>query len=482
MSTRLSLPGRAVRALSGSLSARLLVLTIFFVMLAEVFIFAPSIANYRMGWLEQRLSTAHLAALSGQGAGTDALGKPLTYQVLDHVRVLSILVEDPARPPFILAIGEVPPADLRIDLRGARPLGLMADAFTALVQTRNRVLEVRGTSPEDASVLVTLVLDEDPLRADMRDFAVRIFWLSIIISIFTAILVYLSLQWLMVAPMRRITASMVAFRENPTRQDTDPPSSRRRDEIGIAQRELATMQAGLRAALRQKAHLAALGEAVAKINHDLRNMLATARLVSDRLAASDDPEVRRASPMLERALDKAVNLCTQTLSYATDAAAMQPTRFGLVEMLEEVPSMVAPLAADSASLRIEVSRAFELTADREQMLRVFVNLVRNAAEAGARQITIRLAGRSPARILVSDDGPGLPEQAVQSLFQPFRGSGRRGGTGLGLAIARELVEAHGGSIALDRTGPDGTCFSLTLPEHGLGPARPSPSFREKPDA
>src|SRR5690606_5767639 len=112
-------------------------------------------------------------------------------------------------------------------------------------------------------------------------------------------LVYLSLQWLLVRPMRALTQNMTAFSEAPEDETRIIVPSGRSDEIGIAERQLQAMQHGLRAALRQKAHLAALGAAVARINHDLRNILSSASLMSDRLAHIEAPEVKRIAPRSE---------------------------------------------------------------------------------------------------------------------------------------------------------------------------------------
>src|SRR3546814_6392586 len=115
----------------------------------------------------------------------------------------------------------------------------------------------------------------------MFDYSWRILNPSLGISSCTAALVYLSLHLLMVRPMRRITESMAAFRANPEMAADTLPPSERSDEIGIAQRELVTMQQGLRAALLQKTRLAALGTAVTKVHHPTRNTQAHTRLTPD---------------------------------------------------------------------------------------------------------------------------------------------------------------------------------------------------------
>jgi signal transduction histidine kinase len=283
---------------------------------------------------------------------------------------------------------------------------------------------------------------------------------------------YFALQALFVRPMRRITASMVAFEANPEDDSRVIAAGRRRDEIGVAERRLAEMQRALRAALKQRQRLAALGAAVGKINHDLRNALSTVQLVSDGLAASEDPYVRKVAPRLMEALDRAIQLCTRTLEFTREGPL--PThreRFALKALVDEVAAQLAqPLApdarsADEVGLVNAVDPELQVDADREQLFRVLSNLGRNAVEAGAAQVTIT-AERGDGRTLihVDDDGPGLTEKARTHLFQPFSGSTRKHGTGLGLPIARDLMRAHGGEVTLVETGAGGTRFRLLLPE------------------
>ncbi|MGH6887503.1 MAG: sensor histidine kinase, partial [Geminicoccales bacterium] len=239
----------------------------------------------------------------------------------------------------------------------------------------------------------------------------------------------------------------------------------RDDEIGIAQRELATMQEGLRGALQQKARLAALGSAVAKINHDLRNILSTAQLVSDRLASSHDPEVSRLTPTLMKAVDRAVELCARTLDFAREGTpVLQISRFDLKQLVDDVGASLPGRLNGEASWHNGVAEAIEIEADREQLFRVLANLGQNAIQAGASEIAVAAHGADGGlEVAVTDNGPGLPERAQSQLFQPFASVNRSGGSGLGLAIARELLRAHGGDIALAETGPGGSRFRLTLP-------------------
>ena len=459
-------PTRLPTGLTG-LSARLLVLTVAFVMLSEVLIFAPSIARFRQDWLQDRIAAAHLATLALEATPDNMVSESLKMELLTHAGALAIIIAKPGEIRRVLSPDMPPMADAVYDLRAANFLTLITDAFMALGEATPRTVRAVGASQQDPNVVVEVLFDDAPLRWAMRDFARRIGALSLIISFLTATLVYLSLQWLMVRPLRRLTENMIAFRDSPENADAIIGQTTRRDELGVAQRELAGMEGAVRAALRQKARLAALGGAVAKINHDLRNILATARLLSDRLAGSSDPQVQRVAPTLLGAIDRAVSLCEHTLGYAReDLPAPHRTRFALAGLVDEVGQVVSILTGGKAVWENAAPRELLLAADREQMFRVLANLGRNAAEAGARNVRVGAhAGDGGAiEIEVADDGPGIPEKAVKKLFQPFAGSAKAGGSGLGLAIAFELVKAHGGELALARSDAHGTLFRIVLPQ------------------
>jgi signal transduction histidine kinase len=462
------------------LSARLLILTIFFVMLSEVLIYAPSIGRYRLVYLQDRIAMAHLASLGVTAPGEGQVSQELLKELLDHARAHGIVLRRPASKALILATDMPPRIDATFDLRKTSFFGLIGQAFIALARNDNRAIRVIGVPPRSSDVIVEAVIDEAPMRAEMIDFSERILALSVAISLITASLVYLSLQWLFVRPMLAVTESMISFRRNPEDARHLMVPSGRRDEIGDAQHELAEMQQGLRQALQQKARLAALGTAVTKINHDLRNILATAQLVSDHLATTDDPNVKRIAPTLLSAIDRAIKLCSHTLGFVqTGTPSAEMTRFTLDGLVAEIDADLVANTARQVTLRNLVDHGFDLFADRDQMYRVLSNLILNAFEAGADIITVR-AGTADdmVEITVADDGPGLPPKVIDNLFQPFSGSVRAGGTGLGLAIARDLLRGHGGDIVLVRTGEEGTVFRLCLPvEEGARKTPPRPPQR-----
>ena len=457
---------------SMGLSARLLLLTVFFIMLSEFLIYAPSIGRYRKVYLEEAVTRAHLATLALDPDSAVKVSAELEKKVLAEVGAHGIMLIRPDRR--VLAVSkDMPPAiDATYDLRDGGFIIWIRDAIIAQMQSENRVLRILGSSAMDPGLTIEVVLDETPLRQAMYAYSSRILQLSIVIALITAGLLYLSLQWLTVRPMRRITETLTAFREDPENEERTIVASHRTDEVGVAQRELAIMQDQVRAALRQKTRLATLGAAVAKINHGLRNTLATAVLVSDRLADSDDPEVKRMTPRLYDAIDRAVQLCSQTLNYVADSAPpLKRARFPLYDLVEEAGRAVllAEPRDKRPKWRNDVPAELEVDADREQLFRVLNNLGHNACQAGAGTLGASAQGNAESVTLdIFDDGPGLTPRARASLFQPFAGSTRVGGSGLGLVIARDIMRAHGGDVALLRSGEGGTTFRLTLPARRQG--------------
>ena len=455
---RLPSPGR-------SLSARLLLLTMAFVLLGEVLIYVPSIARFRKAFLEERIAAAHLATLSLEAADGNGLSPALEEEILEHAGVLSVTL---MKPRAELMLGDLIPVDRVFDLREATPVRLILHAFEALWYGGARTVRVIGRSPMEPVTLVDIRFREEPLWRAMVDYSGRILNLSIVLSLLVAVLLYISLQGMMVAPLRRITGSVMAFRRHPEDPGADLPGPARSDEIGVVQTELGRMQRDLRASLAQKTRLAALGAAVTRINHDLRNILASAIILSDRLEQSQDPQVKDVSPRIVEAMDRAARLCSETLSFSrAQAVVPRQTRFPLHDLVAEVAAATLDTGRGAIAIRNEVRPELIVHADRDQLYRVLMNLARNArealpAEGGLIAVTAWEDGQA-VQIEVSDTGGGVPQQIQGHLFEPFSGSTRSDGSGLGLAIAREIMRAHGGEIELARTGADGTTFRLTLP-------------------
>jgi len=462
------------------LSGKLLLLTILFVMIAEVLIYVPSIANFRLTWLADRVAVARTVSIVLTATPeSEKINLPakVVQEILDSIGAKTVAVKM-GNQRKLLALNDLPhEIHHDIDLRNPSMMFAVWEALqTLFICSDNDIMRVVGHAAGGAD-FIEIVIAEGPLRQAMLRFSRNIVLLSLIISAITAALVYLSLHYLIVRPMNRLSTNMVNFRQDPENATRVVTPSGRTDEIGIAERELGAMQRDLASMLQQKSHLAALGLAVSKINHDLRNLLASAQLFSDRLASVPDPNVQRFAPKLMRSLERAIAFCQSTLSYGQVKEPPPDRRPVLLEtLLEEVRETLGLLPESQVRWIAAVERGLHVDADPDQLFRVILNLTRNALQAlesrapnepGRDQL--RITGRregAVAVIEVSDTGPGVTTQARAHLFEAFQGSTRRGGSGLGLAIAAELVRAHGGEIRLV-DGTIGATFRVIIPDRAV---------------
>ena len=453
------------------LSAKLLLLTILFVMLAEVFVFVPSVSNFRRQWLMERLAAAQIASLAAEAAPGGQLPTMLRDELLKQAKVKAIAVKRAESRVLIIEMDMPADIDASYDLRHASWLALIADALMVYVAPDDRVIRVIGEPGFHDGEFIEVVMGEGPLKTAMIRYGLDILGLSILISIITASFVYLSLDALLVKPMTKLTWNIVRFSERPEDPTRIIYPSKRRDEIGTAERELSAMQTELADMLSQKTRLAALGLAVSKISHDLRNMLSSAQLLSDRLITVKDPTVQRLVPKLIASLDRAIRLCARTLDFG-QAQEVPPRRmrFALAPLVNEVGDALGLPRPKLIAWKLDIEEALEVDADRDQLFRVLANLCRNAVQAleceGGSAGEIVVAARREGAITiieVADTGPGVPDRARAHLFKAFQSVARKGGTGLGLAIAAELVQAHGGEV--DLVGNDGgATFRVTIPD------------------
>jgi signal transduction histidine kinase len=467
-----------VRAPRFGLSGKLLVFTILFVMLGEVLIYVPLVANFRVNWLNDRLASAYTAALVLDAAPNGLVSENLTKQILDSIGARAVAMKMGTQRRMLAVDDAPPPINSDFDMRNVMIFNSIVDAFMLMFdnKTAKKVMRVVGPAPMGGDY-IEIVMNERPLHKALLRYSVDLLLISLLISGLTAVLVYLTLHYTFVRPMRRVTANMMAFRADPENAERIIVPSARADEIGVAERELATMQAELASMLHQKSRLAALGLAVSKINHDLRNLLGSAQLISDRLLTLPDPNVQRFAPKLVRALERAIALCQSTLSYGRVQEPPPERKPILLEPLVEEVHETLGLAADTPIRWISaVERGLTVEADYDQLFRILLNLARNAVQALESRASrdpgrdqIRITGRREGAVVVievSDTGPGFSDKAQAHLFEAFQGSTRSGGTGLGLAIAAELVRAHGGEIRLIE-GTIGATFRLTIPDRAV---------------
>jgi signal transduction histidine kinase len=456
-----------------SLAGRLLGLTVLAVLIGEVLVFVPALADFHGSWLEARINQAQIAALALEASPDNDIADSLTNELLNNAGVQHVALQRENERVLLLddPNADTPTKLVTYDYRRASSFQRFEWAFQTFFAPDGRVLRVLSRPRFENGDFIEVVLREAALKAAMADYAQRFLWISTLILMAAGALIYVALTLAFVRPMGEITEAIERFRDKPEDVSIAFPRSRRRDEIGRAQRAAADMAEQVRIALRQKERLAALGAAVARIGHDLRNMLSTAQLVADRLGQSQDENVRRLAPRLERTIARASGLAASTLKYG---------RFDeRAPVLERVEAAMAveDAAGDALAGFPDILHEFDIeaglacVADPENLHRVLVNLIRNAAQAMKRHagaenvVTVRgLRQGTQCVIEVIDSAAGVSEKIRERLFEPFATSAPEdGGAGLGLAIARELSRAMGGELELTRTGAVGSTFVITLP-------------------
>lgn len=459
-----------------SLSGRFLVLTVIFVMIAEVLIFVPSVARYRESYLLSHLERAQIASLAL--LADDMITPDLERELLDNAGVYNVVLLRDATRQLILSKPLPEAIGASYDLRDPSPVTLIADAMAQLWDTENEIIRVIGAPLRDAGLLIEVTMDTTPLRTAMVDYGIRILMLSAFISVVTATLLFLFVRYLLVTPIRGVVSHMQGYAEHPEDARRIITPSAGITELREAEDALYKLQTELTQALRQKERLAQLGGAVARVSHDLRNILTSAQLFTDRIEMSEDPTVRRLAPKLINSISRAVNLCESTLAFGrAEEPSPTLTRVRLADLVDDViASERLAVGEADVSFAEDIPVMLQVRADGEQLYRVLSNLVRNARQAIVAthkpgEIGVSAVEEDEAWVIrVSDTGPGLPAKAREHLFKPFQGGARKGGSGLGLAIAAELVRGHGGELLLERTGDSGTTFAVRLPKGALAPS------------
>jgi signal transduction histidine kinase len=458
-----------------SLSAKLLALTICFVLFAEFVLLVPSVATQRLDWFRARIEAAYLVSLALEAPQAEMITPEQAARLFSTADILGVMANRDGANVLLLAPNvdfSNPPRTHHIDLRDRNFIAHAADAWGTALSHGDDLVRVVGAPAYAPQEIVDILVSQRGMRRDLLAYARNILLLSLFISSVTGGLLFFALNQMIVRPVRRLTRAMAAFQVNPEDPRRIISPSARSDEIGTAERSLEALERRITELLSQRRRLAALGAGVSKITHDLRNILASAQLMSDRLASSEDPRVRKLVPRLIQSLDRAIALSRDALSFARmEPAALTKTRFPLAALVDEAFDDVATQGVEFVN---DVPPDLEATADRNQLYRAIFNIARNAVEAlagadgGQSARPARLSAAAvvePGRIrlTVADTGQGVPAAALTNLFEPFKGSTKAGGTGLGLAIAQEILKAHGGELRLARNGPEGATFELILP-------------------
>ncbi|MCP5039157.1 MAG: HAMP domain-containing histidine kinase, partial [Rhodobacteraceae bacterium] len=318
-----------------SLSGRFLILTTAFVMLAEVLIFVPSVARFREDYLLSRLERAQIASLTL--LADDMIAPALEAELLENAEVFNVVLRRDEASELILSSPMTRTVSESFDLRMQTPFTLIRDAMRRLVTLENQMIRVISEPVREGGLVIEVTMETAPLRRAMLAYGLNILILSAVISVITAVMLFLAVRRLMVRPIKGVVGHMISYAGAPedARLVIEPTS--RITELREAEEALHDLQTQLTGALRQKERLAQLGGAVARISHDLRNILTTAQLFADRMEMSDDPAVKRAAPKLVGSISRAVNLCESTLTFGkAEEPAPALSRVVLADVVGEV--------------------------------------------------------------------------------------------------------------------------------------------------
>lgn len=470
------------------LSGKLLVLTVLFVMAAEVLIFIPSAALFRQTWLTERAEAAGLLTLAIEGVPNYEGGDMLSRRFMQDTDVIMVAQKRDGMSQLVL--GMPPPAGQIIlaDLRNERRLPLFRDSFRDFFGDGDAYIRILSAPTVDGVDALEILVPQRALKDAMLDYCRRVLLWSLAISLLTGLMIYGALSRIIVRPIRKLARGLARFRQDPRKRTGVEKPVTRRDEIGQLEREFLDMKSGVRTALKQQERLATLGMAMAKINHDLRNVLTSTQLISDRLASDKDERIRAMGERLVRAVDRGVKLCEATLSFSQSAQEKpEPRPVRIATLIGEAAHdcMASDSMAEKGRVKFinTVESRLTVMADPDHTYRIFHNLFRNAVQAmqasekQVGQASEQVGQASEKRVLkidaqtkdgkvyiyVRDTGSGIPDDVRADLFKAFTSGIQKGGTGLGLTISRELARAQGGNLYLETTGADGTVFVISLP-------------------
>lgn len=217
--------------------------------------------------------------------------------------------------------------------------------------------------------------------------------------------------------------------------------------------------------------MAALGTMAGMLAHDFRGPMTVIRGYAETLEAGDSKpaEVRERAALIVEMVDRLERMTAETLDFARGAGRLARRTIALPSLLEELASGVEMEVPDLVVLRhFAVPAAQTAAVDVDKLHRVVGNIASNARDAmggGGRLHLDAQVEDGRLILIVADEGPGVPAEIRDDLFEPFVTRGKKQGTGLGLAVARQFVEDHGGSLSLLDQGP-GARFRIVLPLHG----------------
>ncbi len=449
-----------------SISGRLAILTFGFVFLMSSITLFPALAIFRESELQERIEEAALVALALTTNPIPEIDIDQSSALLEKAQILDLAVIDEGQRKRLLLPYEKVTLTGRVDLTNLSFINRFVDGFKCALNSEQGIYLISGI-PSFEFERVEAMVSIRTICSQVRMGASRFLFMSFGLALATSFLITFAVSRLVVRPVHFLTKTISNFDGKGISKKVEIRNPIR--EFQNAEKSLKEMQDRVINSFEQQRRLATLGESVSKIQHDLRNMLSTAQLLADNLEESEDPKVRRSAPRLLRAIDRAINLSSQTLTYGNLHAHTPKFSLGkLAPVINEVMEDEALLdSSGNITFSVDCDQALEVHTDFQILKRILQNLIRNARQAleelGEGKILISVKENEGINICVRDTGPGLKEETVQHLFEPFRGSTRSNGSGLGLAIGKELSELIGGSLKLSSTSSIGTEFLIELP-------------------
>jgi signal transduction histidine kinase len=271
-------------------------------------------------------------------------------------------------------------------------------------------------------------------------------------------------------PLSRLATGVVALEKG---DFSYPLNLHRRDEIGELTVAFDAMRKGLKESqqhLLQSERLATIGRMASTISHDLRHPLTTVLAYAELLSEGNLDDEQRAE--MYRQIRSSVNNMAELIASLLEfSKAQEALQLSYGDCVDTIQDTIRAVKLKPEFRRVQLTLLHEGPTqgwfDFAKLGRAFSNLLRNACEAvtpdSGRVSVVALGANNHVEISVSDNGSGIPEKIRDDVFQPFVTYGKADGTGLGLAVVQKIVLDHGGQVAVESTGSQGTTFKLTLP-------------------
>ena len=357
----------------------------------------------------------------------------------------------------------------------APELGLLSETDTHGYRVHTTPVAVSG--PVGGTVIVQYGRRLSDLDATIARVELLLV-LGVLAGTLLALLAGIAIARRAMAPIAELTstAEQIARTRDPSLRMPEPAAD---DEVAELARTLEGMLRELDAAHAETEQtLARQRQFVADASHELRtpltSVLANLELLSESLHGDEADAARSALRSSRRMRRLVADLLLLARSDVGRIVRREPC--DLAQVVVEAAAELGPVS-DEHEISIDAQPAV-VEASRDELHRLALNLIENALRHTPPNTEIRVStstdGQGRARLVVEDDGPGVPERLAGSLFERFvRGAGDRGGSfGLGLAIVRAVAESHGGSVALQQTHPGaarpGARFVVTLPASDMG--------------